>query len=115
MVFIPKDQHGHQFVLDAKAKEYQKFIDNKAFEEVPNLGQKYITMSWIITQKLYGNGETRCKAHAVVNGNQLDQPVPRESPTARKNILHKPFPQKMDIGIVAHASKSKCRANSPMK
>ena len=87
VVFIPKEQHGQQFVLDAKAKEYKNFVDNNAFEEVRDLGQDRITMSWVITQKVFGNGDIGCKARAVVNGNQLHDPVPTDSPTARKNTL----------------------------
>ena len=44
-------------------------------------------MSWVITEKVYGDGKKGCKARMVVNGNQLNEPVPRDSPTVRKNTL----------------------------
>ena len=87
VVFIPPEQHHMQFVLDAKAKEIKNFKDYKAFEEVQDIGQERITMSWVITEKIYGNGEKGCKARLVAHGNRLDEPVPRDSPTARKNTL----------------------------
>ena len=87
VVFIPKEQIGQQFVLDAKAKEMNNFIVYKAFMEVVDEGQPRITMSWVITEKIYGTGEKGCKARLVVNGNQLEDSMPKDSPTVRKNTL----------------------------
>ena len=87
MVFIPKEQHGQQFVLDAKAKEVGNFVNYKAFQEVVDEGQFRITMTWVITEKVYGTGEKGCKARLVANGNQLEDNFPKDSPTGRKNTL----------------------------
>ena len=86
-VNIPREDWDKPFVLEAKKKELDNFQQYKVYEEVEDRGQSYITASWIITEKIYGNGETGCKARLVCNGNQLTEPVPSDSPTVRKNTL----------------------------
>ena len=87
MVKIPREDWDKPFVLEAKKKELDNFKQYKAYEEVKDRGQSYITASWVITEKIYGNGEKGCKARLVCNGNQLTETVPSDSPTVRKNTL----------------------------
>ena len=87
VVLIPREHHGEQFVLDAKDKELKNFQNYKAYQEVVDEGQPRITMSWIISEKIYGTGEKGCKARLVAHGNQLEDDQPKDSPTVRKNTL----------------------------
>ena len=87
VVFIPREEHHFPFVLEAKEKEINNFKNYKAYIEVPDRGQMRCSSSWVITEKIYGDGEKGCKARLVVHGNQLDEPVPKDSPTVRKNTL----------------------------
>ena len=87
VVFIPKHKHKLDFVKKAKEKELENFKNYEAYEEVPDIGQERISMSWIIAEKLYGDGTKGCKARLVAHGNQLHNSVPKDSPTARKTTL----------------------------
>ena len=95
VVFVPKEHHHKEFVIEAKQKEIQNFKNYDAFEEVSQCGQRFMTSSWIITEKQYGE-KTGAKARLVVHGNQ-EKKLPsyeeysKDSPTVTKLSLRIQF------------------------
>ena len=83
VVFIPRSEWHKPFVVEAKKKELQNFIDFGAYKRVPDKGQKFVSCGWIVTEKIWGD-VVGCKARLVVHGNQIEEPVETDSPTVRK-------------------------------
>ena len=72
----------------AMKEEENKWLGYEAYEVVPDNGQEYLTMRWVINQKEQADGQkTEYKARMCVRGFQ-ENIVPRsDSPTAAKNML----------------------------
>ena len=87
VTFVDPKDYNTPRVKTAKRKEYQNFLDFKAFREVRDQGQPWCSSSWVLTDKVMGNGELGAKARIVVHGNQLDDNVDSDSPTVRKVTL----------------------------
>ena len=87
VTFVDPKDYNTPRVKAAKRKEYQNFLDFKAFREVRDQGQPWCSSSWVLTDKVMGNGELGAKARIVVHGNQLDDNVDSDSPTVRKVTL----------------------------
>ena len=87
VTFIHPKDYGTPRVKAAKIREHQNFIEFKAFREVDDVGQQWCSSSWVLTDKIMGNGEMGAKARIVVHGNQLDNNVDSDSPTVRKITL----------------------------
>ena len=95
VVFVPREHHHKEFVIEAKQKEIQNFKNYGAYEEVEQRGQRFMTSGWIITEKQYGE-KTGAKARLVVHGNQ-EKNLPsyeeysKDSPTVTKLSLRIQF------------------------
>ena len=57
--------YNNDKTTEAKEKELQNWIQNNVFEVVENTGQKYITVRWVITEKMV-DGVLVIKARLVV-------------------------------------------------
>ena len=90
VTFIPQSEWHKPFVLEAKEKEYQNFMNFGAIEDVSDQGQDRITSGWVITEKTEG-GRSYAKARLVVHGNQELESVRTDSPTIRKTSLRLQF------------------------
>ena len=74
-------------VDDAKKKELQNWIDEKVYEEVKDVGQKAISVRWVVTPKLI-DGKWSTKARLVARGFEEDSSCFRtDSPTCMKESL----------------------------
>lgn len=71
----------------AKEQEIQNWLTNEVFEEVENMGQKYISVRWVVTEKVK-NGELTTKARLVARGFEEDTDIIRkDSPTCFKESV----------------------------
>lgn len=74
-------------IFDAKRSEIQNWIDNDVFAEVENIGQEYINVRWVITEKTK-NDQTFVKARLVARGFEEDTSlVDKDSPTCHKESI----------------------------
>jgi len=74
-------------VFLAKEREYQNWLDNGVFEEVPDNNQKAISVRWIITEKII-NGKRIIKARLVARGFEEDtSKLRKESPTCSRESI----------------------------
>lgn len=74
-------------VIEAKEKELQSWRENKAYEEVNDIGQKAISTRWIVTEKVKG-GERICKARLIARGFEEEMTEwEKDAPTCNAEIL----------------------------
>ena len=78
-------------ILQAKRKELQSWKENEVFEEVPEEGQRKMSMRWIITEKMK-EGKRICKARLVARGfeenyKKMQTDAPTCSPESLKLCL----------------------------
>ena len=99
VTFIPQSEWHKPFVLEAKEKEFQNFMDFGAIEDVSDQGQDRITSGWVITEKTEG-GRSYAKARLVVHGNQELESVRTDSPTIRKHLLDYSFSWQLNMAGV---------------
>ena len=72
---------------EAKEKELQNWIQNNVFEVVENTGQKYITVRWVITEKMV-NGVLVIKARLVVRGfEENTENMKKDAPTCSREAI----------------------------
>ena len=68
---------------DAKQKELQNWIENAVYKEVSNVGQEFVTVRWVLTEKEIGTKKVRL----VARGFQEDtSKFLVDSPTCSKEI-----------------------------
>ena len=74
-------------ILEAKCEELERWREYDVYDEVDNIGQKFITVRWVITEK-YHDQKLVKKARLVARGFEEDDNSTRnDSPTCSKNIL----------------------------
>ena len=74
-------------VFLAKEREYQNWLENGVFEEVPDNNQKAMSVRWIITEKII-NGKRIIKARLVARGFEEDTSnLRKESPTCSREAI----------------------------
>ena len=81
-VMIPRDKQNSQECNNAKMKELQKLKDFETYKVVDDVGQKYITCTWVMTQK----GD-EARARLTARGFQEIAEFPKDSPTISKPTL----------------------------
>ena len=87
IVPIHRNKHGEAECVKAKTVELQKFIDYNTYLQVEDLGQNFISTTWV----LWNKGD-EVRARLVVRGFEELEEVPKNSPTVTKStfwlILH---------------------------
>ena len=74
-------------VTEAKEKEIANWRENDVFEEVPDEGQKKLSVRWVITEKVKSD-ERIIKARLVVRGFEEDSiDIQKDSPTCSREAL----------------------------
>ena len=74
-------------VESAKRKEFENWRDNDVYVESENNGEKYITVRWVITEKLK-DGKPIVKARLVAKGFQENtDELRKDSPTCSKEAV----------------------------
>ena len=81
-VMIPRDKQGTDECIAAKNAELKKLADFDTYQVVEDVGQKYITCTWVMTQK----GE-EARARLTARGFQEEAEFPSDSPTLQSYIL----------------------------
>ena len=75
-------------VVLAKAKEIKMWKENAVFEEVVDVGQKVITVRWVITEK-FKEGKLDTKARLVARGfEEATNNLRKDSPTCSRESIH---------------------------
>ena len=59
--------YNNNKIAEAKAEERENWMDNDVIESVEDEGQRYMSVRWVITEKVKG-GITYIKARLVVRG-----------------------------------------------
>ena len=78
--------NNHQ-VIQAKEKEMKNWIQNDVFEAVENKGQRYISVRWVVTEKVK-EGKTITKARLVARGYEENtEHLRKDSPTCSKEAV----------------------------
>ena len=67
-------------IREAKEKEFQSWKVNDVYEEVPEMGQKTISLRWVITDKIK-DGKKICKARLVARGYEEKDIIDKDAPT----------------------------------
>ena len=79
--------YNNDKTTEAKEKELQNWIQNNVFEVVENTGQKYITVRWVITEKMV-DGVLVIKARLVVRGfEENTQNMQKDAPTCSREAI----------------------------
>ncbi|KAK3884932.1 hypothetical protein Pcinc_010775 [Petrolisthes cinctipes] len=74
--------------MKAKQKELNNWQDNNVYEEVEDVGQKTLSVRWVVTEKDKG-GQTVIKARLVARGFKEETRIFRkDSPTCSKEAVH---------------------------
>ena len=81
-VMIPKDKQNTDECAAAKEAELKKLRDFNTYEVVEDVGQKYITCTWVMTQK-----GKEARARLTARGFQEEEEFPTDSPTIQKYTL----------------------------
>ena len=68
-------------VNEAKEKELKKWKEFNVYEEVKNVGQKHISVRWVLTEK------DEIKARLVARGFEEEEEIQSDSPTVTKEVL----------------------------
>ena len=72
----------------AKEKELQSWIENNVFETVEDMGQKAITVRWVLTEKVK-NGQIITKARLVARGFEENTAnLKKDAPTCSREAIH---------------------------
>ena len=67
-------------IRQAKEREFQSWKDNDVYEEVPNNGQKTVSLRWVLTDKIK-DGKKICKARLVARGFEERNVIDKDAPT----------------------------------
>ena len=73
-------------VLKAKQKEIENWRRNNVFEEMPDHGQKVVSVQWVFTDK-YIDGKNVTKARLVAKGFEESQLLQTDSRTCSKKSI----------------------------
>ena len=78
-------------VHEAMIEELNKWKENEVYEVVDDVGQKFISVHWVITEKII-DGRPKLKARLVARGfEEEDVKIPKDSPTCSKESLRLVF------------------------
>ena len=72
---------------EAKAKELSNWRDFGVYREVPNAGQKALSVRWVMTKKTNIDGDSKIKARLVARGFEESEEIQSDSPTVSKEVL----------------------------
>lgn len=86
VVMIPRSRHHEKDVVTAKKIELKNWHDFNVYTEVQNQGQKTISTTWVITEKVKNNQKV-VKARLVARGFEEDLAINVDSPTASKSTM----------------------------
>ena len=79
--------YNNSDVSDAKEKEIKNWIKNDVFEEVEDIGQNYISVRWVITEKIKED-QTTTKARLVARGFEEDSSeILKDAPTCSREAV----------------------------
>ena len=72
---------------EAKDKEYNNWLEHDAIEAVENTGQKYISVRWVVTEKIK-DGKSIIKARLVARGcEENTENLQKDSPTCSREAI----------------------------
>lgn len=74
-------------IAEAKVKELENWNNFRVYEEVPNEGQKCISVRWVCTEKEVCPGKSVVKARLVARGFDDSGCSRTDSPTISKDVL----------------------------
>ena len=79
--------YNNNYVAEAKREEMENWIANGVFEPVDNEGQRYMSVRWVITEKVKA-GFTYIKARLVVRGfEENTSELKKDSPTCSREAI----------------------------
>ena len=79
--------YNNSQIAEAKEKEIKNWVQNDVFETVENTGQKYITVRWVITEKIK-DGKLVTKARLVARGfEENTENLQKDSPTCSREAI----------------------------
>ena len=82
IVMIPRARHGEVECIQAKQVELEKLKNFQTYEEVDDLGQNWVSTTWVLWQK---GDEVR--ARLVARGYEEEGDVRKDSPTTGKSTM----------------------------
>lgn len=71
----------------AKQEELKSWRNFGVYEEVPNMGQKALSVRWVVTEKVNSDGKKKIKARLVARGFEEKEEIQSDSPTVSKEVL----------------------------
>lgn len=71
----------------AKKEELKSWKSFGVYKEVPNMGQKALSVHWVVMEKETGEGKKKKKARLVVRGFEEKEEIQSDSPTVSKEVL----------------------------
>ena len=86
VVLFTEPDLSENAVLEAKQKEIENWRRNNVFEEVPDHGQKVVSVRWVFTDK-YIDGKHVTKARLVARGFEESELLQTDSPTCSKESI----------------------------
>ena len=79
--------YNNNKIAEAKQEEMENWIANDVFDSVDNEGQRYMSVRWVITEKMKG-GITYIKARLVVRGfEENTSDLKKDSPTCSREAI----------------------------
>ena len=79
--------YNNNKIAEAKQEEMENWIANDVFDSVDNEGQRYMSVRWVITEKVKG-GITYIKARLVVRGfEENTSDLKKDSPTCSREAI----------------------------
>lgn len=87
---VVSDRLDEKGVIEAKQRELKSWQEFDVYEEVSDMGQPYLTVRWVCTEKLGDNATPIIKARLVARGfeeNISGNDIRVDSPTAGKAVL----------------------------
>ena len=73
-------------IREAKEVELKKWVDEKVYEDVEDIGQECLSTTWVMTEKLV-DGKSVVKARLVVRGFEEVEKARADSPTCAKEDI----------------------------
>ena len=79
--------YNNNKIAKAKQEEMENWIANDVFDSVDNEGQRYMSVRWVITEKVKG-GITYIKARLVVRGfEENTSDLKKDSPKCSREAI----------------------------
>ena len=75
-----------RIIREAKEVELKKWVDEKVYEDVEDIGQECLSTTWVMTEKLV-DGKSVVKARLVVRGFEEVEKARADSPTCAKEDI----------------------------